>query len=175
MASSVSGPPSWNRTIPKHLAVCDIPTGSPESDRMLTRFSPARQTLLYKLNGGKHRCHSGKLHLVQLFNRQVVSDGEDDEFHSRRDASLVKNVAQVVFHGVLSNSEALRDFFVGSSGDNARNDLQLTFRESEVVRPGRLRRDMCSQVARQVLHWRRAYPGAATHHCLNRQNQLFRR
>src|SRR5215468_11302610 len=133
MASSVSGPPSWNRTIPKHLAVCDIPTGSPESDRMLTRFRPVRQTLLYKSRNENDDCESVKRKLIQLVDRQVVTDRKDNEFNSRRDARFVKNVAQVMLHRVLGDAEAVGNFLVRPSGNDSRCNLQFSLGEPIVV------------------------------------------
>ena len=75
---------------------------------MLTRFRPARQTLLYKSMTPKSVLLMRAATQSSSSIGKIMLDREHDQFHSSGDTGLIENIAQVVLHCVFGNPEAFR-------------------------------------------------------------------
>src|SRR6516162_2778819 len=62
---------------------------------------------------------------------ELMVDGEQRQFQPVRNANLIEDVPEMVFHGLLADGELPRNFAVRKTGHNRRYHIQFARRESE--------------------------------------------
>src|SRR5438128_242674 len=93
-------------------------------------FRANRNSTGVRMPWERHAVHTTK---VLFLGNEAMIDGEQGQFKTIGNADLIKDVSQMVFHGLLADGEFLCNFAIRKAGDDRTHNIQLPRGQAEFL------------------------------------------